>query len=589
MMNRFFCLLILIAFPLFPFEFETDIEGESSEEIIELLESLGENPVDVNTATKKDLLRIPFITEEIADSIIRARERSGGFTDRESLKEIIPSVIYERVLPYIVVALPKVKRPTPSVYPEIKIRTRVENRYPRDESDPGSPLGLYNRILVDYGRFSGCILQEKDEGEKELLDFLAVGIKAKDIGILEDVVVGYYGLDFGERLVLGSPVLTFKGSPYQMRRKGISIYTITGENTYKRGIALKIKKIGPFDLSLFYSNTTLDARGCDSVYYTYSADHTSSKWEEIKDRVRETIYGGHIDISGEYGTVGATYYYASDYDGSEKRSYSPYSVNFSLHRGRITFFGEIAYSMHLAGICGIKSRGDKFVWDVVYRYLPLSFFSPHSSPFSDRRISSYGVLNDKGIYTCLLFKPLPKTHLTIYGDHMEWEDSKLPQRGYEYRMILDRQITKGVDIGVSYRYKCKDDDYARFLRAELDVNPVKWIGLRLRTEWAKENDTLSGELVYGDIRIQPVKELWINYRHIIFDSDLGRFKFTEYERELPGVMGNRFITGHGKRDYLLVSFKPFNYLRVSLKYEETFKKSSKLSGQVDLNLTKIKN
>ncbi|PIS26034.1 MAG: hypothetical protein COT45_01325 [bacterium (Candidatus Stahlbacteria) CG08_land_8_20_14_0_20_40_26] len=588
-MNRFFCLLILIAFPLFPFELETDIEGETSEEMIELLESLLENPVDVNTATKKNLLSIPFITEEIADGIIRARETRGGFTDKDSFRKLIPLIIYERIEPFVVVIPPKVVSRRPSIYPEVRVRTRVENRYPRDDRAPGNALGLYNRILIDYGQFSGCVLQEKDEGERDFVDFLAFGVKAKNVGHLEDVVVGYYGLDFGERLVLASPVLTFKGSPYQMRRKGIHLYTITGENTYKRGIALKTEKFGLFDISLFYSNASLDARGSDSVYYTYSADHITSAWEDIKDRVKEVIYGGHIDISGGYGTIGATYYHASDYDSSEKRSYSPASVNFSIPGGRVTFFGEVAYSRDFAAVCGVKSRGDKFMGDVVLRYLPRSFFSPHSSPFSDRRISSYGLLNDKGIYTCLLFKPFPKTELTIYGDHMEWEDDELPGRGYEYRIILDRRITKGFELGVSYRYKCKDDDYARFARVEMDVSAIKWIGLRLRTEWAEENDTLSGELVFGDVYIHPLNTLSINYRHIIFDSDLTRFKFTEYERELPGVMGNKFITGHGRRNYLLVSYKPFKFLRFSVKYEETFKKSSKLSGQVDLNLTKIKN
>ncbi|OYD14731.1 hypothetical protein CH333_07310 [candidate division WOR-3 bacterium JGI_Cruoil_03_44_89] len=579
-----FCLLLFLASSLFPIELETDIEGEASEELIELLESLKENPVDVNTATKKDLLRVPHITEEIADSIIGVRGAMGGFKNKESLRNVIPSIVYEGVAPYIAVVPPKVKRARPSIYPGIRVRTRAKNRYPRDEDVPGSPLGLYNRILIDYGRFSACILQEKDEGEKELLDFLVLSFEVRDIGLLEDVVVGYYGLDFGERLVLGSPVLTFKGSPYQTRRKGIYLYTITGENTYKRGCALTMKRFGPFGLSLFYSNTALDSRGGDSLYYTYSAEHITSSWEDIDDKAREIIYGGHLDASGEYGAVGVTYYHASDYDGGEVRSYSPSSVNFSMHGGRMSFFGELAYSRHFAAICGARARGDKFMWDVVYRYLPTSFFSPHSSPFSDRRISSYGILNDRGIYTCLLFKPLPKTNLTVYGDHMEWEDDGLPGRGYEYRVILDRQIARGFDIGVSYRYKSKEDDHARFVRVDMDVDPVKWIGFRIRTEWAEENELLSGELVYGDVCIQPVKNLSINFRHIIFDSDLSRFRFTEYERDLPGVMGNRFITGHGKRDYLLLRYKPFGSLRFSLKYEEVFKKSSKLSGQVDISI-----
>ncbi len=574
-----FCLLLLLAFCLYPQEFETDIEEEASEELVEVLQNLRENPLDVNTATKEDLLLVPYIDEKIADAIIRVRKEKGGFTDNQSLKEAVPDVIYDRISPYIVVIPKRVKEPF--IYPRVRFRTRVKNGYPRDEDAPGNPLGFYNRILVDYRRFSACVIQEKDEKEKDFTDFLAIGVKTEDVGPLKDVIVGYYGLDFGERLVLASPVLTFKGSPYQIRRKGIHLYTITGENTYKRGVAFKLKRFGPFDLSLFYSNTTLDARGADSVYYTYSAYHTSSTSEERKDRVRERIYGGNIDISGN---LGVTYYYAFDYDTMGTRSYSPVGVNFRIPLNRLTLFGEVAYSKKMAVVCGVRSSGDKFVSDIIYRYLPSSFFSPHASPFSDKRISSYGILNDRGIYASLILKPFPKTNITIYGDHMGWEDDELPGRGNEYRIILDRKITRGFDLRVNYKYKRKDEDYARFVRVEFDVKPIKEIGIRLRTEWAEENDELSGELVYGDISIQPVKVVSINYRRIIFDSDLKRFRFTEYERDLPGVMGNRFITGHGRRDYLLLGFRPFKSLKFSIKYEETFGKSSKLSGQVDLNL-----
>ncbi len=580
-MKKFCILLLLISVSIFPQEFETDIEGEASEELIELIDELKENPIDINAATIDELLLIPYIDNKIADDIIRAREKRGGFINKESLKDILPAVVYSRIEPYIRIETAPILR-VRTVHPEFRVRVRIERKRPEDENTPGNPLKAYMRTLIDYGRFRGCFLTEKDAGEKDITDFLAFGIEVKSIGILENLIVGYYGLDFGERLILGSPVLTFKGSPYSTRRKGTYLYTITGENTYERGIACRTKNFGAACLSLFYSYATLDARGSDSIYYTYSAEHTTLGWEERKDRARETIYGGHLDVSGEFGTIGWTYYHASDYNENEVRSYSPFSVNFCVNKNRLTFFGEVAYSRHIATVCGFNIKGDKFVLDVIYRYLPTTFFSPHSSPFSDRRISSYGVLNDRGVYTSIVYKPFPKTEIILYGDHMEWEDDPLPGKGNEYRVIGKRQIRKELSVGISYKYKCKQEDYVRFVRIDLDLKPVKEIGLRLRTEWARENDILSGELVYGDIFIQPMKTLSLHYRYIIFDSDLSRFRFTEYESGLPGVMGNRFITGHGKRNYIVIRYKPLKSIQFSLKYEETFRKSSKLSGQVDL-------
>ncbi len=583
-MKSLWALLLLITAVISAQEFETDIEGETSEEFIELLERLEENPLDVNSAARDELLSIPYIDEKIVDDIIIEREKRGGFVNKESLKNLIPDILFTKIERYIRVEAPRVVGEVLPA-PQTRLRVRMERKRPFDEDAPGNPLKFYTRTLIDHGRFRGCFLTEKDAGEKYYTDFIVLGLEFKKIGLLENLILGYYGLDFGERLVLGSPVLTFKGYPYSTRRKGIFLYTITGENTYKRGVALQSRNFGPFSLSLFYSYATLDAGDGDSIYYTYSADHTTSASVEKKDRAKEMLYGGHLSFSRDFGYLGLTYYRSSDYDkeGEEVRSYSPLSANLCLKSNRLALFGEIAYSTDIAALCGVKVKSDRFIWDVVYRYLPMSFFSPHSSPFSDKRISSYGVLNDKGVYSSITYRPLPKTELIIYGDHMEWEDDPLPGKGNEYRIIAKRRIRNEFEALASYKYKSKQDDIARFFRFDLDIDPLKEIGLRLRAEWAMENDSLCGQLVFGDLSIRPFAELSLNFRYIIFDSDLSRFRFTEYEAGLPGVMGNTFITGHGKRGYFVIRYRPIRALQLSLKYEETLDTSAKFSGQVDMN------
>lgn len=582
---RKFCILLLLAAAIFAQEFETDIEGESSEELVEILQNLEENPLDINEASIEELLLIPFIDKKIADEIIKERERTGGFTDIGSLKTILPDVIYSEIELYIRIEPAETLEEKP-ISPEYRVRVRMERKQPEDEGWLGSPVKLYSRVLVDYGRFTGCILTEKDAGERSITDFLAFGIGGEGLSFFDNIVIGYYGLDFGERLVLGSPELTFKGSKYSTNRKGIYLYKITGENTYKRGIACQIRSFGFSSLSLFYSTAALDADSGESIYYTYSADHTTTGWEDRKDRVTETMYGCHLDISREPATIGFTYYRASDCDesGEKIRSYTPFSANFHVRGNRFAIFGEIAYSKDIAAVCGFQTYGDRFILDVIYRYLPSSFFSPHSSPFSDRRISSYGLLNDRGIYSSILYKPFPNTEIVLYGDHMQWEDEPLPGRGNEYRITVKRRITEKHSTVLSYKFKSKEQDYARFLRFDFDIDPIKEVALRFRAEWGWENDISGGELVFGDIRVNPFRTLSLSYRYIIFDSDLSRFKFTEYESELPGVMGNRFITGHGKRHYIVLRYRPVEAIQLSLKYEDTFSKSSKFSGQADLNL-----
>ena len=55
-------------------------EGEEAEteEQIALFEELHRAPLDVNAATRSELLQLPFVTEAQADSLLAYRERKGG-------------------------------------------------------------------------------------------------------------------------------------------------------------------------------------------------------------------------------------------------------------------------------------------------------------------------------------------------------------------------------------------------------------------------------------------------------------------------------------------------------------------------------
>ncbi len=55
-----------------------DGEEAETEERIALFEELHRAPLDVNAATRSELLLLPFVTEAQADSLIAYRERKGG-------------------------------------------------------------------------------------------------------------------------------------------------------------------------------------------------------------------------------------------------------------------------------------------------------------------------------------------------------------------------------------------------------------------------------------------------------------------------------------------------------------------------------
>ncbi len=76
--------------------------GDISEEDYELLRDLFNNPVDLNTASRKELYNLPAMTYPLADRIIAYRERYGPFEKPEDIKKV-PGVedIYPQIEPFI--------------------------------------------------------------------------------------------------------------------------------------------------------------------------------------------------------------------------------------------------------------------------------------------------------------------------------------------------------------------------------------------------------------------------------------------------------------------------------------------------------
>ena len=81
----------------------TQLQTEQTREIPKSL--IPGEKIDLNTASEKDLARLPWIEEERAREIVAWRERYGAFRTIRELKRIpgIDAGIYKQVEPYITV------------------------------------------------------------------------------------------------------------------------------------------------------------------------------------------------------------------------------------------------------------------------------------------------------------------------------------------------------------------------------------------------------------------------------------------------------------------------------------------------------
>jgi len=130
----------------------------------------------------------------------------------------------------------------------------------------------------------------------------------------------------------------------------------------------------------------------------------------------------------------------------------------------------------------------------------------------------------------------------------------------------------------------------RNIRGELIYTFGKTLRLRTRIEYLLVSNLSSTSKEKGILNFQEIKFHYQSFniygRFIIFDTDSYISRIYEFENGLNGTFTNVPLWGKGIRWYLLIKYKLFNYLYLSLKYSETFKPDLK---EISSGLNQIQN
>ena len=208
--------------------------------------------------------------------------------------------------------------------------------------------------------------------------------------------------------------------------------------------------------------------------------------------------------------------------------------------------------------------------------------------FSER---SGRINNEVGIYSGLKWK-LPFTVINLYYDIFRFpystSENSLSSEGDELLLDLVSVPIKKFELRLRYKYENKevtklidtDEQIVRrlkqIIRTEFLYNISKDLRLKTRLEYnnffikdasIKEN----GFVVFQDIRYIPQMNINLYGRIIFFQTDSFNSAIYEFENDLLGVMPNLALYGNGIRWYLIVKYKPLNFLSLSAKYSETYK------------------
>ncbi len=499
-----------------------------------------------------------------------------------------------------------------------------------DNTYTGSRPKLYNRIFTRYSskgyNFTGSLLAEKDPGEKSFADHIGGYAEIQMPFILNQVLLGDYTLEFGQGITLWGSYSFSKGSEAVSGKKkkdqGVNSYSSVNEIQYFRGVAGKVKlptSLGDFSLYGFYSNNNIDASidtTIDQLSSLYEDGYHRTESEINRDDSgKEKLLGGRFLYETKtFGStkIGLTYYkseyskpfkYKGIFDFSGTAS-NGLGVDYDIVFKNLNFFGEWArsYTDVVGGIAGLKILFLKQA-DLIFivRNYPANFIMLHSYGFGEQSGISQ---NEFGIYSGIKFRIGKLAAINAYYDQYKFPYATfynpVPTKGNDFLLYTEWNITRNFKLSTKYKNETKEETGVESnqygleedkifnrqqtnYRLQFDYDVFNTFRIRSRFEYVfVDYDAMAisqkGILFFSDFRVKPFRNIILDGRFIIFQTDSYDSRIYEFENEINGVVSNLGLYGKGRRWYLLLKYKPYNFLELSARYSETITEGAKSTG-----------
>lgn len=481
------------------------------------LEDLHENPFNLNTATREELLQLPIITTAEVDSILSYRERRRCFGTMGELC-LVKGLTWESLA--LLPLFTQVKSVLPASPPLATLlgkgKHSLYNRfllplYQREGQRTGKYLGPSFahslRYSYKYGRRLHYGLSiEKDSGEP-IAQWKNYPYDAYSFFLMYAsgqkrwrALLGDYHIELGQGLAFSSSMFRWKSSwvdaPY---RVGLHLrpHTSSSEYGYYRGGALTYQK-GHYLFALYSALTPIDARVEHDTIRTIYRTGMHRSLDELL--MRRTAYEGLIGTTVQYDrpslTIALTgYHFNYSFAISPRpRYYNRYylrgktqsgaSLSYRWKHKRWTMMGECATDMHhWAFIQSVRFQPSS-IWHV-------SLQQRHLSP---RYAVAHGYCmqagsrcqNEQGLLFGLFVSPHYRWKWRSYVDlyyhpEVSYRAGK-KAKGLEYSIEGEWQCSASSNWVLRYRMKTKE----QWLKGRKDL--MQYVGThRIRLKYEHQN------------------------------------------------------------------------------------------------------
>lgn len=613
---------------------EEDIEDADYETAYDVLSDLAAYRMNINTASREDLERIPFLAPDEIEDICAYLYRHGNMKTIDELA-MIESIDYNkrRLLQQFLYVDEQRKDRFPSLNDILKhgrheLMLTAKVPFYEREGDKDGYLGYqykhnirYNFRYSDHVRFG--IVGAQDAGEpffanknKAGYDFYSFYLLVKDLGCLKTLAVGKYRVEYGMGLVVNNGFSL--GKSYMLSSLGrtgntIRAHSSTQQGGYMQGAAATIAIADGLEASAFVSYRGIDGTlNGDSTIATIvtTGYHRTETEMSKKNNARQTAVGGnlrysfrrfHIGITGVYTSLNKDlqpytsslyrYYYAAG------NNFYNIGINYGYTGGRLTVNGETATGDcgAMATINAVSLRLNSEI-DVmaVQRFYSKRYYSLFARSFSE----GGSVQDESGVYGGLRWHPSRQLSVTAYTDYayFPWPRYYTSSCSHAWDNMLTVTYTPGFwSFYARYRYKMRERDtseeplmaYRREHKARLYA-AYKGTKLSLKTQadiaFVSHEESSRGGMLTQTAGYKYGKRLHFYASVGYFNTDDYNCRVYNYERGMLYSFNSASYYGEGIRYSLLLRSDITDNLTINCKIATTdyFDRSTISSGYQEI-------
>lgn len=497
-----------------------DFEHVAWQDYEEDLEEMAQHPVNLNTATREELERIPFLTASQVEDILFYIYRYGQLMSMSELTLISSIDWYQRQLMscFFYVADDGSKPAFPSLkniaqYGKHEVMGMLKVPFYERKGDASGTDGYlgypYKHGLRYQFRYGNSVklgfVASQDAGEPFFggrntmgYDFYSFYLQVKNLGRWKNITLGRYRLNEGLGLILNNDfgfgklsALTSLGRSSSCIIRG---HSSRSSANYLQGAAATYTLLKGLELTGFLSYRQIDA--------TLSADGGGIKTilktglhrtvnEIAKQKVASnTLVGGNISYRHQGWHIGGTAFYTSfslPLTPNKSQLYKRFapegnafwnaSISYGYISHRLTLSGETA-----TGDCGSIATlnaasylcSDHFTLMALHRFYSARYYSLFSNSFSE----GSDVQDENGVYLGFTWIPALHWSITAYSDfaYFAWPKYQTRESTQSWDNLVNIlfQPSRVLTVGGRFRYKDKAGTTTGRLRLYATISQKRW-------------------------------------------------------------------------------------------------------------------